>query len=257
MEKYSYSKIKCFYSCPLCFYKKYFERPELEDPSLCISHGTSEFGSFVHEILEEYEKGNLAIYDMLPYYKKHYNEKITSDFTLRLSDKFTKDFSKQYYFDGKNYLENFCGFNDFEVLEAEYNFEEVINNSFIFVGKIDLIARDEDGGLIIIDHKSKSKFKSKAERKEYAMQLYLYAYAAYKKYGEYPTKLMFNMFRKDTWEVFDFSLDEMNEAIEWLINAVNEIESCFEFPPLTGSFYCWNFCCYREANFEECNRDGG
>lgn len=252
MEKYSFSKIKCYLSCPLCFYKRYFEKPEKDNPELAVSHGTSEFGSFVHEILEKYEKNELAIWDMLPYYKKHYDEKVTSDFNLRLTETFTKNFAKDYYDSGKEYLENFYGFPDYKILEAEYEFEEVINGSFIFTGKIDLIVEDEDKRLIIIDHKSKAAFKNKSERTEYAKQLYLYAYAVQKKYNRFPDKLMFNMFRKDKWESFDFIMDDYINALDWLISMVKEIEESLEFPALKDTFYCWNFCPYRYANFEEC-----
>lgn len=237
----------------MCYYKKYFEKPEKDNPDLVVGHGTSEFGSFVHEILEDYEKGKLEIYDMLPYYNKNYKKKVTSDFTLRIAEDFYRDFAEDYFEDGREYLMNFEGFNDFDVIEAEYEFEEVIDNSFILIGKIDIVAKDlNDGKLIVVDHKSKSKFKNKKELKEYARQLYLYAYAIKQKYGEFPKKLMFNMFRKGYWESIDFNEDDYNEAMDWLKNSVKEIETTFEFPPIKDSFYCWNFCPYRYANFEEC-----
>lgn len=251
MEKYSYSKIKCFLSCPFCFYNKYFEKPEEENPELSVSHGTSEFGSFIHEILENYENGELELYDLLPYYVENYEKKIVSDFTLKMTETFSKDFSKDYYNSGKSYLQNFEGFNDFKILEVEYDFEEVIEN-FIFVGKIDLIAEDKDGNLIVIDHKSKSKFKNKAEKQDYAKQLYLYAYAVKQKYNKYPKFLMFNMFRSGKWEMFDFDIDKYNETMKWLVGTVKEIETTLEFNPIKNTFFCWNFCNYRFAGFKEC-----
>lgn len=251
MEKYSYSKIKCFLSCPFCFYNKYFERPEKDNPCLLTSHGMSEFGNFMHKILENYEIGELELYDLLSYYTNNYDKEIKSDFTLKMTEKFSKDFSKDYYDSGKVYLEYFEGFNDFKILEVEYAFEEIIKD-FIFVGKIDLIAEDKDGNLIIIDHKSKSRFKNKAEKKDYARQLYLYAYAIKQKYNKYPKFLMFNMFRNNKWEVFDFNIEEYNDAINWLINMVKEIENTLEFNPVKNTFFCWNFCDYRLAGFKEC-----
>ena len=53
---YSYSKVKSFYNCPFYFFKNYLDRPEDFVPE---GHGTSEFGSYVHKILEMYEKGEL------------------------------------------------------------------------------------------------------------------------------------------------------------------------------------------------------
>lgn len=255
METYSFSKIKCFMSCPLCFYKKYFEKPEEKNPKLSMSHGMSEFGSFSHEILEKYEKGELEIYEMLPFYKEHYDENVVSDFSLKLSEDYYRDFSVDYYRSGERYFKNFKGFNEFKILEAEYDFEENIGNKFKFIGKIDLIAEDKFGNLIVIDHKSKSKFKNKTEQKEYAKQLYLYTYAVYKKYKKFPKTLMFNMFRKEDWVKIDFNIKDYVDALKWAIDMVEEIESTFEFIPQKDTFYCWNFCSYRQANFPECKGD--
>lgn len=254
MEKYSYSKIKCFLSCPLCFYKRYFEKPEKEQPWLVTGHGTSEFGSFVHSILENYEKGNLETFEMLPYYQEHYNENVVSTFEMKITEDFTKDFSFQYYSSGEEYLKTFNGFNNFNILEAEYEFEEPIDNKFIFTGKIDLIAEDDEKHLIVIDHKSKNGFKNKAELDEYAVQLYLYSYAVEKKYGRLPDILMFNVFRKKKWETIKFDKNRYKDSLSWLKTQVDTIENCFDFPSIPNTFYCWNFCQYREANFEECKK---
>lgn len=239
METYSYSKVKMFYSCRHAFYTRYFERP-----SELLNHGTSEFGSFVHEILEKYEKGEIEIYDMLPYYIENYKDKVTSSFVLNINEGFSKDFSDNYYVDGLRYLENFEGFPQFKILEVEHEFEIEIENKFKFNGKIDLIAEDTEGNLIILDHKSKSRFKTKRELKEYAKQLYLYAYAVNKKYNKLPSKLYFNMFRTNELIEIDFNQSDYDEAYNWLVSAVEEIESTFDFSPQdeVEKFYCMNFC---------------
>lgn len=255
IERYSYSKVKCFLDCPFCFYNRYFEKPEKERPWLILGHGTSEFGSFVHEILENYEKGNLETYEMLPYYQEHYKEKVISTFDMKLSEGFVKDFSEKYYQSGEDYLKTFDGFNDFEILEAEYEFDEVIDDRFIFTGKIDLIAQDDKSRLIVIDHKSKNGFKNKTELDEYATQLYLYSYAVKNKYGKLPDLLMFNVFRKKEWKRIKFNEDRYNESLKWLKEQVENIENCFDFPTIKDTFYCWNFCPYREANFPECQKE--
>jgi len=240
LPRYSFSKIKSYLNCRYGYFKHYFEGEK------GINGGFAEFGSYCHKILEDYENGKLSVYDMLPYYEEHYNEEVTSDFTLKMSEDFSKDFSSDYYESGKKYFENFEGFNDFNILEAEYEFETVINNLFVFNGKIDLIAEDKDGNLIIIDHKSKANFKSKAELKEYARQLYLYSYATYEKYHKYPTQMMFNRFRKNEWTVIKFNKDDFDEALQWAVGNVEEIESTFDFYPNPNTFFCNNFCFLRD-----------
>jgi len=249
LPRYSFSKISSFENCRYGFFKHYFEGKD------GLSHGTSEFGGFVHQILEDYEKGKLELSDMLPYYIEHYDENVTSDFTLVMSENFSKDFAHDYYDSGIKYLENFEGFNDFKILEAEYQFDTVIDDLFVFNGKIDLIAEDSDNNLIIIDHKSKANFKSKAELHKYARQLYLYAYATYQKYHKYPKKMMFNRFRKNEWTIIDFKQENFDEAVSWAVNNVKEIESCFDFYANPNTFFCNNFCAFRDGNCDKQNGD--
>lgn len=241
---YSYSKIKAFYSCPYYFYQNYLDRPKDFVPA---GHGTAEFGTFVHKILELYEKGELGEYELLPYYENHYNENVTSTFVMNLQNGFTRDLSALYYDDGKVYLENFSGYDGLKILESEYEFYEEVDGLFLLNGKVDLIAENEAEELVVIDHKSKGKFKNRTEREEYSRQLYLYAYAVYKKYKRFPKWLVFNMFRPNEWVQFQFKEDRYIEALDWSIKSVREIEATFEFPPNPGTFYCQNFCGFREV----------
>lgn len=241
---YSYSKIKSFYNCPYYFFKNYFDKPEDFVPE---GHGTSEFGSYVHKILEMYEKKELRLDELLEYYEKHYSEYISSTFLLDLGNNFKKDMYQLYYDGGKQYFESFNGYKGLNILESEYEFYENIEDVFILNGKVDLVAEDENKDLIIVDHKSKGKFKNKKEKDEYAKQLYLYANAIYKKYQRYPKKLAFNMFRSMEWIEFNFNEYDYNKSIEWAISSVKEIESSFLFEPIVGTFYCNNFCTFRNV----------
>lgn len=247
MEKYSFSKIHHFYDCPYSFYKRYFLEEKIKE-----SHGTSEFGTFIHSILEKYEKNELKLDELAKYYEDNYESNVKSTFILKLSDSFSKDFGYEYYMSGLDYLLNFDGFKDWTILESEYEFEEIIQDKFIFTGKIDLIAEDKDKNIIICDHKSKKKFNSKKEKKEYAKQLYLYSYAVYKKYNKFPKKLVFNMFRNGTYEEIEFNKKDYNATLEWLESTVEEIETAFDFPAINNTFYCRNFCEYRNQNLLEC-----
>lgn len=240
VNRYSYSKIKNFKECPYCFYRHYIEKDTEES-----THGTSEFGSFAHEILEKYAKNELEEYELLPYYLEHYKEKVQSTMVLKLADNFSRNFSELYFESGKKYFENFQGFGDLDVLEAEYEFDEVVDDKFLLTGKVDLICRNTDGDLVIIDHKSKSKFKTKAERNEYSKQLYIYSFAVNRKYGEFPKYLKFNMFRNENpWVEFEFDENKYKETMQWVSDEVEEIENCTEFNPITTGFYHNNFCPY-------------
>ena len=246
LETYSFSRLRRFSECPLSYYKKYIEGDDTEN-----GHGTSEFGSFVHLILEKYAKKEIDLSDIVSYYVENFNINVNSTFILKMSDTFKKNFEEDYYMSGLDYLTNFEGFSEFgEILEVEYEFEIEYNNKFKINGKIDLVTKDKDGNIYIIDHKSKSAFKNKKEMAEYRRQLYIYSFAIKNKYGKFPKKLYFNMFRKNKILEFDFSEQDYYEALNWFENTVDEIENNIVFLSNIDSFFCRNFCDYRD-NCEE------
>jgi ATP-dependent exoDNAse (exonuclease V) beta subunit len=222
------------------------------------SHGTSEFGTYVHMILEKWNKGELQLSELLDYYIDHYWENISSDFTMYMTENFYKDFSENYYNKGLEFFQNFEGF-DFDVVDAEQDFDLVYENKFRINGRIDLIAKYKDqDGLIVVDYKSKGNWKSKAERLEYEKQLYFYAYAVKQLYGEYPKKMAFFMFRINKWTWVDFDLDRLNEVMDWAEDRINTIQSEFMFAPILEEnnnqfdWFCYNFCGIRHSCKYKC-----
>lgn len=249
MEKqintYSFSKLKCFFECKYYYYLHYFDSCGM----IPQSHGTSEFGSYMHKILEKYGNGSLDIYDLLPYYVDHYDENIVSDFTLRMSETFSKDMGGKYYQNGYDFLRDFNGF-DFQIIDTEKQFELEYKGKFRLNGQIDVVAKKDDE-LIIVDYKSKGNWKNKKERYEYEKQLYIYSWAVKNIYGEYPKKMAFFMFRLNKWSWIDFDIERLNEVMQWVESTVDEIESEIDFLPITQidgekfNFYCNNFCDFR------------
>ena len=248
LNSYSYSRLKSFFNCKYYYYEHYYAKELPEE-----SHGTSEFGSFVHEILEKYGRGELEPFEMLDYYKEHYYENVVSDFTLQMGVDFSRDMADSYYQKGYEFFFFFNGF-DFTFIEVVRNFELPYKNKFLINGKIDVIAKDKDGNLMVIDYKSKGGWKNKAEKEEYRKQLYFYAYAVKQLYGEYPKKMAFYMFRSDKWTWFNFKEYEMQEVMDWAESTVEQIESEIDFYPCTDTlkyepdpakhfnFFCANFC---------------
>ena len=100
----------------------------------------------------------------------------------------------------------------------------------IFIGFIDLIVKDKNTGrYIVVDHKSKSKFKNEEERDEYARQLYLYALYIKAEYGEFPSHLIFNMFRANDVVTIDFDEKKLEKAVFWFKNTIENIKKDNKF----------------------------
>ena len=231
--QYSYSKLTSFYDCPYAFYR-YYQLNEIGESNLFASYGI-----LVHSILERYAKGELQINELV--------DEFTSGFELEINEPivmFGKDLTQSYLDKGILFFTNFKGFWGLKPLESEYRFEVALGKN-TFVGVIDLIAEDEDGNIIIVDHKSSSKF-SKKDLKSKSKQLYLYAKAIYEKYGKFPTQLWFNHFKNDYIEKMFFDIDFYNETIQWALDTMDKIEACLEFNPNNNDkFFCGYLCDYR------------
>lgn len=281
MERYSFSKLKCFGECKYeyllnyvkcCASCRYYDPKSLScemdwltdfDPDanhfqtteceffekhVRENNAFAEYGTMVHEILEKYAKGEAQLDELEDLYDKGFAEQITCEFP---PNKFVV-LRDTYYQGGKKFFENFKGFGNWEVVGVEDEFEEIIDEDFILTGFIDLVFRRPDtGGIVVCDHKSKAKFKDKAEAEEYRKQLYTYALRIYRKFGEFPETLFFNMFRKQKKEVFQFDEGQYNEVLEWIRQTVKDIRSCVEYPHNYNEFKCNNLCNFRSSCFHK------
>jgi ATP-dependent exoDNAse (exonuclease V) beta subunit len=212
----------------------------------------SQYGSFVHELLEDYANNKKAVFELLDAFVDGYPFSVTKEFPPNAH----VDLNESYYNDGVAYFTEFDGFGDYEVVAAEDEFEEAIDDDFILNGFIDLVLKDKDGNIIIRDHKSKSSFKNKKEQHDYARQLYLYRLRIYRKYGQYPKLLQFNMFRKQNLIDIPFNQKDYDEALLWMKNTVKQIRECKEYPAKADEFFCKFLCNHgKTCEFGRCTED--
>lgn len=201
-----------------------------------------EYGSYMHSILEKYSKNELLIFELSDYYKQHYHEMIIhsappNDYV---------DLDKKYFQKGLEYLNSFDGFDKFGniILGVEKEVKFKIDN-YDFIGYIDLLIKNNNNDIIMIDHKSKSAFKSKKELSEYLRQLYIYSIPVEQEYGKLPKKLIFNMFREGIIVEKEFNIKDYQEAKTWAIQSIEKIKQETEFKPKIDDFFCSHICGYR------------
>ena len=226
-KKWSFSSVKLFETCPFAFKLKYIDGVE-EQLNAFAQHG-----SYVHSLLERYFKGELYAFELADEFEAHYDENVTEKFPF--FNMFNAFFSKTL-----NYLQKFDGI-DGEIVAVEQKFDTVIGGHK-FIGYADLILRDDEG-LVVVDHKSHGAWKSKKERTDYMRQLYLDAYCVKGMYGEFPHKLVFNMFRKD--EPLDeevFKEGDCMAAIDWFKGAVDVILANEDWECKVDDWYCGQLC---------------
>lgn len=211
--RWSFSSVSSYNQCPQGFKMGYL------DALPKIGNAFSDWGSFMHSLMESYFKGEMEFFELSSAYKNGYNSAIKCAFP---SNRFC-DLSERYYLSGRDYLDKFDGlFEDYNIVGVE---QRVLINieSRPFVGVIDLLL-EKDGEYTIVDHKSKSAFKSKKELHDYARQLYLYAVYVEKHFGKWPKELIFHMVRTGGELVrVPFSEEDCQEAVRWFLDTIDLI----------------------------------
>jgi hypothetical protein len=242
VEKYSFSKLSTFNQCKYQYYLNYIEKRKGKDNAF------SQYGTFVHSILERHAKGELAAYELLDVYRDGYDKAVTEPFP---PNKYV-ELAESYYQDGYEFLKNFDGLDDLEILGVETRFREPLDD-FCYTGVIDLTYRDHDGGIVVQDWKSKSKFKNKMEQSQFARQPLSYGLHIIKKYKEPPKTLRFYMFRKQEIIDIPFTTQDYESALGWIKDTVKEIRECEEWSATPDSFFCSELCGFRDM----CEFKGG
>jgi CRISPR/Cas system-associated exonuclease Cas4 (RecB family) len=237
-----------------------------------IDNCYGQYGTFCHELLEQCANGKLEVYELTDKYIEGFDAAVKEPFP---NNNYV-DLREKYYNQGYDYFESFEGFDDYEILAVEKRVEFVLADKYKFVGVIDLVVRDSNGEILIIDHKSKTIFKrmfqcltcgkrytaetadkrgyictkkcqgkldeDKTESKEFMRQLYLYSIAIFNEYGEYPKRLAFNFFRDRQTFYVEFDTNDLEEAIQWVVDAIENISRDNVFVPRKSDYFCQNIC---------------
>jgi hypothetical protein len=212
----------------------------------------AEYGSFIHELLEGYCKGDISIFELSQVYEDGFVEAIPHDAP---PNKYV-DIKQSYYDKGLDYLDNIdLDLENYEVLGVEKKVEFEIDGK-PFVGFIDLLLKNKkDGKITILDHKSasikilKNGNISKSDQEHFLSfkrQLYLYSLPIIEEYGEVDY-LEWNMFKDRKHIKIDWNKEDYEEAIKWASNTIKLIEKEKEWNPNPDFFYC-NYLCSQRNN---------
>ncbi len=245
--EWSYSRLTAYNQCPYNFFLKYVEGNEGDENFF------SQFGSFVHKILEMYTKGELSLFELCDYYEENYDENVTCPAPPNSH----VDLGQAYYDKGFDYLENIdLGLKNYEILGVEKKVKFTIGK-YKMVGVIDLLLKDKKtGDITLLDHKSGSlKIKkngevSKSDEKHfktYKRQLYLYSAAVINEYGVKPKYLRWNLFKDRKYKTIDFNDKEFDEAKQWVLDTIHTIEKDAQWLPNPDFYFCHNLCDMRNC----------
>lgn len=240
---WSFSRISSFHQCNYEWYLKYIEGQEK------TNNYYGALGGFGHKIIEKFLKEELDIFDTAPYFEEHFAEEVPYDAP---PNKYVNLKEKDYGLLLEHFQEIDFDIDKYEILGVELEVHFKVDK-YDVVGYIDLLIKDkETGEIIVVDHKS-SSFKylkngnvSKGNQEQfekYKKQLYLYSIAVFDKYGVYPTKLRWNMFKDHKWLEIPFNKEEFEATKEWAEEQIHEIEEELLWLPNDESdWYCRYLC---------------
>lgn len=230
--KWSFSRLNSYYTCPYMWKLSYI------DCEKGLSNSFADFGTFCHSLLEKYANREAEMYELSSMYESGYKEAVP----LRFPPNKYVSLADKYYQSGLDYFENFEGFGDFEVVEAEKELEFFIDK-YKVTGYIDLLLKDREGNLHIYDHKSSTvKSKNSEKAKEYWKQMYLYSMGIYDEYKVYPKQIHINAFKENTIYTMDFDINEINKVKQWVLDTIKILKQEEKFLPKSDYFFC-NFIC--------------
>ena len=242
ISTFSFSRLNSFSNgCKYEWYLHYVQCVKAENSFF------SEYGSFLHRILQSYEEGELSLFELNDYYEEHFSENVPHDAP---PNKYV-DIKQSYYEKGLDYLNNIdLDLDKYEILGVEKEVRFQISGKD-FIGYIDLLLKEkETGKIIILDHKSasikilKNGKVSKSDQehvREFIRQLCLYAIPIIEEYG-HVDELWWNLFKDKNWLKMPFNKGDYDEAIKWAEDTLTLIENEKNWFPNPDSYYC-NFLC--------------
>ena len=247
---WSWTRLTSYDDCRYGWYLKYILGYEPDKRQFF-----SGYGSLIHEILELWLSGKADRETLVSYYLNRFRDATEGD-TPRT------DMRLRYFEDGLDYVKNLEPF-PFETVAAEKHFRANLNGAHL-VGIIDLVGRDADGSLVIVDHKSrrlrprsKRRVPTESDREldSYLRQLYLYALPVFAEERVFPKYLAFNCFRDRRLIKEEFDERKFEQTMNWATDKIREITENEDFSPNIDYFKCKylcemrNECEYYKANF--------
>lgn len=233
-DHFSFSALSTYENCPMAYKLLYLDGGKLEDEG----NAYSDFGTFCHKLLDAYNKGDIPDVALAEEYIAGFRDAIAHPFPP-----FPYGLSDKYYKAGLKYFAAFTGYGEeWDILASEEKFTLNIDG-YKIVGVVDLILINRETGEIwVVDHKSKSKSSMTKEFDLYRKQLYLYAMYIHQKYGTYPAKLSFNMFKEGYWidESFDPAMVDKTKA--WALDLIHRMENDATWHMGGSSYFCEWIC---------------
>lgn len=234
---FSFSGVSSFHTCPYGYKLTYIDGEDR------IDNFYSDYGKFIHLILEKFFRDELEENELLSYYEDNYAENVKCS-----PPPYPASIGTNYYNDAHKFFETF------EFDKSKYDviiIEDAINSShknFNLVVKPDLVLRNiETGKCTLVDYKTSKYSTSKNDKKliEYKKQMNLYAQFLWKEKQIEISNVEIWFIRADVVHSFDIDLNQVMFTLEWFADGVSKIKKENNWKPNNtkeNKYFCDNLC---------------
>lgn len=238
--KFSYSSLTTFNHCRYAFLLTYI-RAEAR-----MGNFFSDFGSYVHKILEKYFNDELDLYQLAAYYRKNYKRSIK-----HTCPAYPKDMALKYFSDGLSFFENFEFEKEkYEIIDIEKKLKTKLDDiNFVLVP--DLVLKEKKTNLYhLFDYKTANLYKNgkldKKKVEEYKQQCNLYVYFLYAIKGIEINRYTIWAIRNNARIEFLYEPMDGLTTVEWIKNTVDAIRKEEKWEPNTSEpYFCSQICSNR------------
>lgn len=240
--RFSYSSLNSFSGCKYGWKVNYIDKASPREPNFF-----SEYGTLIHDTLEEYFKGNLNFMELSPYFQEQFDKRVVTD-----PPPYPQGMKQRYYEAGVQFFNEFhIDEDEYDVLQVESRLDGLIRG-IRFTGRPDLVLTDKSGVKYLVDYKTAKPFwttKAGVERVDeekiagYLRQMYLYTYLLEEQEGISVDKIMIWFTRPSRKYIVDLNKDEQKKALDWVEETVKAIRDEEEFAANTDNeYFCNNLC---------------
>jgi len=246
--RFSYSSLTTYETCPYSFKLTYIDKLQRE------SNFYGEYGTLVHNAMEQYFSDELEAFELSQYFMDNYPNVVKSmppAYPAGMEERYLEAgllFFDNFYFDKQNY----------EVILNEEIIEFDYNDEIKFTARPDLILKEKATGKnILFDYKTSAPFRvDKRSGKEivdkkkiegYHKQMFIYAYALREHRGIPINEITLWYTRPDRKYPMPWTKGQETSAMAWLKRTIKKIRKDEEFIyNNTSGYFCDNLCSVRE-----------
>jgi hypothetical protein len=240
---FSNSSINTFETCGWQFYLTYIEKVPK------VGNFFSDYGSFIHLVIEKYLKGKLEIWEMLDYYQKEFSNNIKNS-----PPAFMRNAWNDYYDAGYEFFKNFNFDRDeYELIQLE-DFVKGTDRGINVTIKPDIVIKNKTTNeLTLLDFKTSEIINKKGvlDQKKldgYKSQLNLYVYFLWQFKGLEITKARLWFIRSNTFFDWDYEQYLAQDSLDKFIETAKKIQQAEEWPyNNSSSFMCSVLCSVRNS----------